>query len=90
MDARTQNFIIELNKILNKFYTINHSCLRAGARGNQPEARNSASFSGSAWLDEKMDILSNQRNQWIGIMQTQVLDLDACGFNSSMTTFKQF
>ena len=88
MDARTQNFIVELNKILNKFYTINYSCLRAGARGNQPEAINSRSFSGSAWLDDKMNILSNQRNQWIGIIQNQVLDLDACGFNASMETFK--
>ena len=88
MDARTQNFIVELNKILNKFYTINYSCLRAGARGNQPEAINTRNFSGSAWLDDKMNILSNQRNQWIGIIQNQVLDLDACGFNTSMETFK--
>lgn len=89
MDARTQNFIVELNKILNKFYTINYACLRAGARGNQPESINTRSFSGSSWLDDKMRILSTQRNQWINIIQTQVLDLDACGFNSSMLTFKQ-
>ena len=89
MDQRTQNFIVELNKHLNKFYTINYACLKAGARGNQPMARNSSSFSGSAWLDDKMEILSNQRNQWISAINEAVLDLDSCGFNAAMVTFKQ-
>jgi hypothetical protein len=84
MDARTKKFIEDLNSYLNTLYTLNYACLKAGARGNQNVAENK-----SAWLDEKMAILSNQRNNWISAIQGAVLDLEQCGFNAAMATFKK-
>ena len=71
MDARTKKFIEDLNSYLNTLYTLNYACLKAGARGNQNIAENK-----SAWLDEKMAILSTQRNNWISAIQGSVLDLE--------------
>lgn len=83
MDARTQKFMDDLNGFINTLYTLNFSCLKAGARGNQP-----GNTSNDAWLNDKMRILSNQRNSWINEIHNAVLNLEDCGFNAAMDKFK--
>ena len=88
MDARTHQFMDQLNTHLNTFFTLNYTCLKAGARSNPLTTNVGTDSFGGVWLEEKMQILADQRIAWMTAIRESVFDLDECGFNAAMDTFK--